>query len=115
MNAPIFRTRVEFAPGAVHVPEWLSVDRQREIVEARRKWAIGPVPMRAAKLPGGHKMSVQTVCLGAAAYNWGTDSAKPFGKFLRLSEQGAESMPAVPLSIIDPGFEQFAELLPHRT
>lgn len=64
MSAPIFRTRVELAPGAVHVPEWLSVDRQREIVEACRKWAIGPVPMRAAKLPGGHKMSVQTVCLG---------------------------------------------------
>src|SRR5215204_6453123 len=43
------------------------------------------------------------------------DSAKSFGKFLKLSEQGAESMPAVPLSIIDPIFEQFAELLPDRT
>lgn len=64
MSTPIFRLRTELAPGAVHVPEWLSVERQREIVEACRKWAIGPVPMRAASLPGGHKMSVQTVCLG---------------------------------------------------
>lgn len=27
-------------------------------------WSAGPVPLRAASLPGGHRMSVQTVCLG---------------------------------------------------
>lgn len=50
--------------GAVHVPGWLAASRQREIVQACRQWAVGPVPMRSAVLPGGHKMSVQTVCLG---------------------------------------------------
>ena len=57
-------SRREVAPGAVHVPGWLSIDRQHELVEACREWAAGPVPMRAARLPGGHVMSVRTVCLG---------------------------------------------------
>ncbi|UNK46451.1 alpha-ketoglutarate-dependent dioxygenase AlkB family protein [Arthrobacter sulfonylureivorans] len=54
----------EIAPGAVHVPGWLSVEQQRELVEACREFGRGPVPYRAAKLPGGHEMSVRTLCLG---------------------------------------------------
>lgn len=52
------------APGAVHVPGWLSAVRQRELVEACRGWARGPVPIRHTRLPRGGVMSVQTVCLG---------------------------------------------------
>ncbi len=52
------------APGAVHVPEWLSEGQQRELVEACREWARGPVPLRRTALPGGGVMSVRTVCLG---------------------------------------------------
>lgn len=58
------RDRTELSPGAVHVPGWLSAREQRAIVAACRQWAVAPVPMRAAVLPGGHPMSVQTVCLG---------------------------------------------------
>lgn len=58
------RVRREVAPGAVHVPNWLGVDEQRHLVDACRGWATGPVPIRAARLPGGQVMSVQTVCLG---------------------------------------------------
>ncbi|MDN3294764.1 alpha-ketoglutarate-dependent dioxygenase AlkB [Streptomyces ficellus] len=58
------RERAEVAPGAVHVPEWLPMERQRELVEACREWARGPVPMRHTVLPGGGVMSVRTVCLG---------------------------------------------------
>jgi alkylated DNA repair protein (DNA oxidative demethylase) len=65
MTAPLFDAgRREVAPGAVHLPGWLSVARQREIVTAVRKWAYDPVPLRSASLPGGHRMSVKTVCLG---------------------------------------------------
>jgi alkylated DNA repair protein (DNA oxidative demethylase) len=64
MATLIPRERAEIAPGAVYVPDWLTVDEQRAIVEAWRGWAAGPVPMRAAKLPSGHLMSVRTVCLG---------------------------------------------------
>lgn len=52
------------APGAVHVPGWLSPGQQRWIVERFGEWTRGPVPLRAATLPGGHQMSVRTVCLG---------------------------------------------------
>jgi DNA oxidative demethylase len=58
------RPRTEIAPGAVHVPGWLSRDQQRELVVACREWARPPAGMRATRLPAGGVMSVQTVCLG---------------------------------------------------
>ncbi|MCX2731084.1 alpha-ketoglutarate-dependent dioxygenase AlkB [Saccharopolyspora sp. NFXS83] len=65
MSSPLFHLPPRVvAPGAVHVPGWLDVGRQRELVDACRGWARGPVPMRAARLPSGHRMSVRTVCLG---------------------------------------------------
>src|SRR3954462_6538519 len=56
--------RREVAPGAVHVPGWLSLQQQRHLVEACRSWAAGPVGMRHTRRPSGGVMSVQTVCLG---------------------------------------------------
>ncbi|MGW2276715.1 alpha-ketoglutarate-dependent dioxygenase AlkB family protein [Streptomyces sp. NPDC001770] len=65
MPAGLFpRERRTIAPGAVHVPGWLSAERQRELVVACREWARGPVPLRHTELPGGGVMSVRTVCLG---------------------------------------------------
>jgi DNA oxidative demethylase len=56
--------RAVVAPGAVHVPGWLPLGRQRELVEACRGWARGPVPLRHTVLPNGGVMSVRTVCVG---------------------------------------------------
>ena len=65
MTTTLFpRARTEVAPGAVHVPDWLSLDEQRHIVEAARRWAEPPAPMHRTRLPNGGMMSVQTVCLG---------------------------------------------------
>ncbi|MEU9098149.1 alpha-ketoglutarate-dependent dioxygenase AlkB [Streptomyces sp. NPDC048361] len=68
MSEGLFRlprpARVEVAPGAVHLPGWLPVARQRELVAACREWARGPVPIRRTVLPGGGVMSVRTVCVG---------------------------------------------------
>ncbi|MGH3319427.1 MAG: alpha-ketoglutarate-dependent dioxygenase AlkB family protein [Streptosporangiaceae bacterium] len=64
MSALLPCTRAEIAPGAVHVPDWLDAAGQRELVEACRGWARSPAPMRAARTPGGHAMTVRTVCLG---------------------------------------------------
>ncbi|MFJ2738956.1 alpha-ketoglutarate-dependent dioxygenase AlkB family protein [Streptomyces sp. NPDC087440] len=58
------RERAEVAPGAVHVPGWLSLAEQRELVVACRTWAAGPVPLRHTRLPGGGVMSVRSVGLG---------------------------------------------------
>lgn len=64
MNTLIPRQRTQIAPGAVHVPDWLSLEQQRELVAQCRDWANGPVPIRHTRLPGGGAMSVQTVCVG---------------------------------------------------
>jgi len=64
MTALIRRPRAEIAPGAIHVPGWLSVEQQRQLVTACRQWARPPAGMRATRLPTGGMMSVQTVCLG---------------------------------------------------
>ena len=69
MSAPLFdlhpgeRPRRELAPGAVHVPSWLTAAEQKWITGMFREWASGPVPIRAARVRG-HEMSVRTVCLG---------------------------------------------------
>ncbi len=57
------RTEIELPPGAHHVPDWLSHEQQRWIVERFREWGRGPVPPRSASIRG-HPMSVKTVCLG---------------------------------------------------
>lgn len=58
------RSRAEIAPGAVHVPDWLSFEQQKMLVGECRRWAAGPAPMRRTRLASGGVMSVQTVCLG---------------------------------------------------
>jgi alkylated DNA repair protein (DNA oxidative demethylase) len=64
MTALIPRPRAEVAPGAVHVPGWLSHDEQCRLVASCRDWARPPAGMRATRLPSGGVMSVRTVCLG---------------------------------------------------
>ncbi|MFF5899879.1 alpha-ketoglutarate-dependent dioxygenase AlkB family protein [Streptomyces argenteolus] len=64
MDALIPRPAREVAPGAWHVPDWLTLDQQRELVTACRAWATGPVPIRHTRLPRGGVMSVRTVCIG---------------------------------------------------
>jgi len=63
---PLFdRPPAEVSPGAVHVPGWLSLDRQQRLVAAwRDTWAPPPAGMRATRMPNGAMMSVRTVCLG---------------------------------------------------
>jgi DNA oxidative demethylase len=51
-------------PGIVHVPHWLSFDAQRELVAEFRAWARPPAGLRRPRVPAGHLMSVQAVCLG---------------------------------------------------
>jgi len=62
---PLFEpARREVAPGAVHIPSWLELAKQNRLIEACRRWAVGPAPMRHTRLASGGVMSVETVCLG---------------------------------------------------
>lgn len=101
MTLPLPRERREIARGAVHVPDWLTVDQQRELVAACREWARGPVPIRAARLPGGHTMSVRTVCLG---WHW-----QPYRYTRTADDAGGAEVAAFPDWLRDLGRRALAE------
>jgi DNA oxidative demethylase len=61
---PPARARQEVLPGAIHIPAWLDLPAQRRLVEDFRRWARPPAGLRHPRLPTGHLMSVQSVCLG---------------------------------------------------
>jgi alkylated DNA repair protein (DNA oxidative demethylase) len=56
--------RTELLPGVVLIKGWLDVDEQRSLVEQFRTWALPPAGLRHPRMPSGHLMSVQSVCLG---------------------------------------------------
>ncbi len=92
MNALLPRPRVTLAPGAVHVPDWLSVADQRALVDACRRWAVRPVPMRHTRLPRGGTMSVQTVCLG---WHW-----QPYAYTRTADDVNGERVAALPTWLV---------------
>ncbi|MEU0411964.1 alpha-ketoglutarate-dependent dioxygenase AlkB [Streptomyces griseorubiginosus] len=72
MDAELFpRARAQVAPGAVHVPDWLDLERQRELLEACRAWARPPAGLRTVHTPGGGTMTARQVCLGRHWYPYG--------------------------------------------
>lgn len=58
------RERREIGPGAVHVPDWLDLDAQVELVAQCRAWARAPAGLRTPRMPDGTPMSIRSVCLG---------------------------------------------------
>ena len=63
-EAPITPRRDEPRPGVVHIRGWLGPAAQRRLVEDFRSWARPPAGLRHPRVPAGHLMSVQSVCLG---------------------------------------------------
>ena len=58
------RPRTEPLPDVVHVPDWLDPGEQSALVDAFRSWAQPPAGLRHPRMPTGHLMTVQSVCLG---------------------------------------------------
>jgi alkylated DNA repair protein (DNA oxidative demethylase) len=58
------RAREEPLAGVVHVPDWLDLDAQRDLVARFREWARPPAGLRHPRVPAGHVMSTMAVCLG---------------------------------------------------
>ena len=59
--APVHR---EVLPDVVHVAGWLDLARQRALADDFRRWAEPPAGLRHPRVPAGHVMTVQSVCLG---------------------------------------------------
>jgi alkylated DNA repair protein (DNA oxidative demethylase) len=51
-------------PDVVHIPGWLSPSAQADLVADVRVWALPPAGLRHPRVPTGHLMTVQSVCLG---------------------------------------------------
>ena len=64
LTLPDERTRSEPLPGVVHLPGWLDLGEQQALVGAFREWAAPPAGLRHPRVPTGHLMTVQSVCLG---------------------------------------------------
>jgi alkylated DNA repair protein (DNA oxidative demethylase) len=47
-----------------HIRNWLTPDEQRALVAQFREWAVPPAGLRHPRVPTGHLMTVQSVCLG---------------------------------------------------
>ena len=52
------------APGAVHLPRYLSLEQQRALVDRCRALVDGEVPAYVPVVRGGGKMHVRMLCLG---------------------------------------------------
>jgi len=55
---------VEIAPGAVHLPRYLSLEEQRALVDRCRALVDGEVPAYVPVVRGGGRMHVRMLCLG---------------------------------------------------
>ncbi|MFD7511980.1 alpha-ketoglutarate-dependent dioxygenase AlkB family protein [Streptomyces sp. NPDC059853] len=65
------RPPAEVAPGAVHLPGWLTGERQRRLLADCRRWALPPAGLRTVRMPRGGTMSVRQVSLGWHWYPYG--------------------------------------------
>ena len=112
MDAELFpRTRTEIAPGAVHIPDWLAPDRQRDLLTACREWARPPSGLRTVHTPGGGTMTARQVCLGWHWYPYAyartaTDGdgtpVKPFPTWLdELAQRAVTDALGAPASSYD--------------
>jgi len=72
MEGELFpRAPSEIAPGAVHLPDWLGAEEQRELLRECRGWARPPAGLRTVRTPGGGTMTARQVCLGWHWYPYG--------------------------------------------
>src|SRR3954452_15218522 len=55
---------VQIAPGAVHLPQYLSDRHQGALVDECRSLMNGPVPAYVPTVRGGGRMHVRMLCLG---------------------------------------------------
>src|SRR4051794_10677080 len=79
-------------PGAVKIAGWLSTDAQRSLAAAFRDWALPPAGLRHPRVPSGHLMSVQSVCLG---WHW-----EPYAYSRTADDTDGASVKPLPVELI---------------
>jgi len=95
------RTRV--LPDVVHIAGWLDAGRQRDLVDRFRAWAVPPAGLRHPRVPSGHLMSVQSVCLG---WHW-----QPYAYKRTADDTDGAPVKPLPAEIVELGRAAVAETL----
>src|SRR5262245_36767367 len=55
---------ISIAPGALHLPGYLTLEEQQRLIAQCRQLVDGPVPAYVPEVRGGGKMHVRMLCLG---------------------------------------------------
>lgn len=92
-EGPVSLTRDEPRPGVVHIRGWLGSAAQRRLVEDFRSWARPPAGLRRPRVPSGHLMSVQSVCLG---WHW-----QPYAYSRTADDTDAAPVKPLPVDLAD--------------
>ncbi|MGH9118184.1 MAG: alpha-ketoglutarate-dependent dioxygenase AlkB, partial [Acidimicrobiales bacterium] len=87
------RHRRRVLPGVVHIRGWLAEPVQRALVSEFRRWAVPPAGLRHPRVPRGHLMSVQSVCLG---WHW-----QPYAYSRTADDTDGAPVKPLPASIVD--------------
>lgn len=92
VDTPV-RERRHVLPGVVHMADWLDMAMQRALVELFRQWALPPAGLRHPRVPRGHLMSVQSVCLG---WHW-----QPYAYSRTADDTDGAPVKPLPIELVD--------------
>jgi DNA oxidative demethylase len=85
--------RHEVLSDVVHVSQWLDRGAQQALVGQFRQWALPPAGLRHPRVPTGHLMSVQSVCLG---WHW-----RPYLYSKTADDTDRAPVKALPIEVAD--------------
>ncbi|MCU1361047.1 MAG: putative repair protein [Ilumatobacteraceae bacterium] len=92
-SAPLPRSRREVLPDVVHITSFLDPQQQRDLVAQFREWAVPPAGLRHPRVPRGHLMTVQSVCLG---WHW-----QPYAYTRTAEDTDGAPVKPLPASLIE--------------
>ena len=84
-------------PGVVHISGWLDGACQGRLASDFRSWAEPPAGLRHPRVPSGHLMSVQSVCLG---WHW-----LPYAYTRTADDTDGAPVKPLPAELVDLGRE----------
>jgi DNA oxidative demethylase len=91
-------------PDVTHIRGWLSFDEQRALVDSFRSWAAPPAGLRHPRVPTGHLMSVQSVCLG---WHW-----QPYAYSRTADDTDGAPVKPMPPELVDLACRAVADVAP---
>jgi alkylated DNA repair protein (DNA oxidative demethylase) len=91
--APIAPVPEVLLPGAVKIAGWLDPKAQRSLASGFRRWSLPPAGLRHPRVPSGHLMSVQSVCLG---WHW-----EPYAYSKTADDTDGAPVKPLPIELFD--------------